>query len=138
MCGVAEAGLAITAIAAGAGIAQAQQQSKFQEKVAERDAKVEQTNFALREEERRIALNRQIAAAKSKFGAGGTLIEAAPLASIAGDYARESTGDRLAAGVRAGDSKASAENAKLAANRQSSGALFDFADSGVSYLDATG
>ena len=138
MCGVAEAGLAIAAIGTAASIKQGQQQQKFQQKVAERDAQVEQTNLALRENERRIALQRQIAAAKVKFGAGGTLIEADPLATIAGDFARESAMDRLGANVAAGDALASGANSRLESNSKTTGALFEFANTGVNYLDATG
>lgn len=132
ICGVAEAGLAITAVAALFSIGQGQAQAKAQKKIYQQQAEVRRTENSLRSEDRARRLEREQAAIRNAYGAAGFDLSGTPtdvLANTAGEFAREQYMDDFNTRYQTGAYDAMAANSTYSYGP----ALFSLGAQGVNY-----
>lgn len=132
MCGVAAAGLALTAIGTLFSVQQGAAQVKAQRQMYQQQAAVGETENALRRQDRARRLEREQAAIRNAYGAAGFDLIGTPsevLANTAGEFAREQYADDFNTRHRVGAYNTMASNSTYSYGP----ALFSLGSAGLNY-----
>lgn len=138
MCGVAEAGLALSALSAVTSMAGTNNMAKAQQAELARQANQEQVSQLVREDDRHRRMQALIEESQTIYGSNGLTLDGVGFAhagTIAKDFAYETYNDKMNTDNEVASLQAESKVAGIKAKNKNLETLFGFGEDALVYAD---